>query len=241
MLQYILHPYHWKLHVGLLRVCYIIGLGLLSISRYDFTVFPAELISIDSCFVSMWANILILEPSCNPIAFVFTDSLISDWTKNRHEALSYKRARNRWHLAFLLMKNPSLILYRRTTLSSDLSEKEQLPTTEGTSKSAVEECSSPTSSLCPKLWKSSKIHVGDYNDEGSRKYSQFITSVNIGGVQETPQLLSQQNVTTARVICDTIVPSDYIEPFRLIDAKEYESNVKLDSAGNHPHHLQADV
>lgn len=232
MLQYILHPHHWKLHVGLLRVCYIIGLGLLSISRYDFTVFPTELISIDSCFVSMWANILILEPSCNPIAFVFTDSLISDWTKNRHEALSYKRARNRWHLAFLLMKNPSLILYRRTTRSSDLSEKEQLPT-QGTSKSAVEECSSLSSSLCPKLWKSSKVHVDDYND--------VITSVNISGVQETPQLLSQQNVTTARVICDTIAPSDYIEPFRLIDAKEYESNVKLDSAVNHPHHLQADV
>lgn len=237
MLQYILHPHHWKLHVGLLRVCYIIGLGLLSISRYDFTVFPAELISIDSCFVSMWANILILEPSCNPIAFVFTDSLISDWTKNRHEALSYKRARNRWHLAFLLMKNPSLILYRRTTLSSDLGEKKQLPT-EGTSKSAVvEECSSPTSSLCLKLWNSSKVHVGDYNDEGSSKYSQFITSVDISGVQETPQLLSQHNVTTG----DTIAPSDFIEPFRLIDAKEYESNVKLDSAVNHPHHLHADV
>lgn len=227
---------------------------MLSISRYDFTVFPAELVSIDSCYVSMWANIHILEPSCNPIAFVFTDSLLSDWTKNRQEAVSYKRARNRWHLAYLLMKNPSLILYRRTTLSSYLGKMEQVSTekeeSSGKSAAAIQESSSSssdTSSLCPRLWKSSKVHVVDYNDEGSSKYSQLITSVHISGMaEETPHLLSHQYDTKAQVVIggDTIALSggaDYIEPFRLIDTKEYESNVKLDPPGNHPHHLETDV
>ena len=78
----------------------------------------------------------------------------------------------------------------------------------------------------------------DYDDDSSSKYSQFITSVNISGTEE-------QNDVKVRKIGDTVAPSDgvdYIDPFRLIDAKEYESNVKLDSAKNHhPHHLETDV
>lgn len=95
--------------------------------------------------------------------------------------------------------------------------------------------SSATSSLCPRLWKSSKVHAVDYNDEGSSKYAQLITSVHISGMaEETPHLLSHQYDTKAQVVIggDTIALSggaDYIEPFRLIDTKEYESNIKLDS------------
>lgn len=98
----------WK---GLIRVCYILIFALLGVPRYDVTIFPTDFVSMDASYISFCAHIALNEPLSNPIAFVFARMLLQ---RGKGLSSSFKRARNRWHLALLLHRNPSLAVQRRT-------------------------------------------------------------------------------------------------------------------------------
>jgi len=117
-------------------IVYLFSFGICSLFRLDLSMLPSGLESLDGGFTAFAAVTMMHERQNSPLVLVFCDSICNpgfthymdqvtrSWIEDRKPA---NRARNRWHLALLLVQNPSLRKYRKQRLYVKPEGEEEVP------------------------------------------------------------------------------------------------------------------
>jgi hypothetical protein len=111
---------------------------MLNIGRLDVPIYPSGYHHIDGAYVAFIATALLDHYTNNPVKLVFVDLLwksvrpvVSEASIDMDPQLDAdiireerrKRARNKWRLIVLMLRNPSLVQYRKHNLRKKAAEE----------------------------------------------------------------------------------------------------------------------